>query len=505
MDVREKVVAWADLVRRVESWREAGQKVVHCHGVFDLLHIGHIRYLQRASELGDVLAVTVTPDSFVNKGPHRPAFLQQHRLEAVAALDCVDAVACNRWPTACEAIRALRPAVYAKGAEFRHHKTPELLAEETAAVAAGTQVEFIDELTSSSTELINRYLSSFSERAEAYLSQFRSRHATSDVLGFLTHPRDLRICVIGETIIDEFYYCSSVGQSTKAPIVATRYESHQRYAGGAVAVANHLAAFVNHVELVTMVGDQDDEEDWIRQRLRDNIQVKILRKRESPTIVKRRYRDAYFEAPLFAISFLNDDPLASDQVGWLQTQLGQQISGSDAVVVADYGHGMLKRECVELLCRDTPFLAVTTQANAGNFGRHTISKYPRADFFSLAQRELELECRDHEHDHEAMLRSVIERLGSARGVVTFGQRGCLVLEESGSCHAAPSLATRVVDRIGAGDAFFAISTLCAAQDAPPDVLAFLGNLAGADSVAMVGNAERRASESLIRSIESWLK
>jgi sugar/nucleoside kinase (ribokinase family) len=104
-----------------------------------------------------------------------------------------------------------------------------------------------------------------------------------------------------------------------------------------------------------------------------------------------------------------------------------------------------------------------------------------------------------------MLRSVIDRLKSRLGVVTFGQRGCLVIDRDGVCHSAPSLATRVVDRIGAGDAFFAISALCAVQQAPSDILAFLGNLAGADSVAMVGNAERQAGDSLVRSVESLLK
>jgi sugar/nucleoside kinase (ribokinase family) len=177
----------------------------------------------------------------------------------------------------------------------------------------------------------------------------------------------------------------------------------------------------------------------------------------------------------------------------------------DAVVVADYGHGMLGRDAVEVLCRDARFLAATTQASAANFGQHTISRFPRADYFSLAQRELELECRDPTQDHESMLRSVIGRLSSRSGVVTFGQRGCLVVGPDGVSHSAPSLASRVVDRIGAGDAFFAISTLCAIQDAPSDILTFLGNLAGAESVGMVGNPERRAGASLVRSVESLLK
>ena len=115
----------ADLLARLRV--AGGDKrpvIVHCHGVFDLLHIGHIRYLQKARELGDVLVVTVTPDQYVNKGPHRPAFDEKHRLDSLAALDCVDYVAVNQWPIAAEALRLLKPDIYAKGAEFLERKTP---------------------------------------------------------------------------------------------------------------------------------------------------------------------------------------------------------------------------------------------------------------------------------------------------------------------------------------------------------------------------------------------
>ena len=505
MHSQPKAVDWSELLRRVASWREAGRRVVHCHGVFDLLHIGHIRYLQRARQLGDVLVVTVTPDHSVNKGPHRPAFNEQLRLEAVAALDCVDAAALNGWPTARETILALRPAIYAKGAEFRENKTPELLAEEAAAADVGTQVCFVEELTSSSSQLINRYLSPFSESVEAYLAQLRGQYSLAEIVDCFHRSRMLRAVVVGEAMIDEYYSCSAIGQSMRAPIVSTRYRSHQRFASGAIAVANHLGAFCQQVELLTMVGEQGEEEDWIRQRLRDNIRMTALRKSESPTIVERRYRESYFEVPLFAINFLNDTPLSAVQAPWLLDQLNRLLPACDLVVVADYGHGMLVPDAIERLCQYPRFLAVTTQANAANFGLHTISKYRRCDYFSLAHRELELECRSHAPDPDSMLRSLAKRLGCSRAAVTLGQRGCLVIGTDAGRHAAPALATRVVDRIGAGDAFFAVSALCAFHQTPLEILAFLGNLAAAETVSIVGNAERRAGDSLVRSVESLLK
>lgn len=133
---------------------ERGTGAVLCHGCFDLLHLGHVRHLQEARQYGAYLIVTVTPDEFVRKGPGRPAFKQAERAEMVAALGCVGYVAVNRWPTAVETIKLLRPRYYAKGPECAYHKTPMMLAEEEAAAAVGCEVIFTTGKVWSSTRLL---------------------------------------------------------------------------------------------------------------------------------------------------------------------------------------------------------------------------------------------------------------------------------------------------------------------------------------------------------------
>ena len=103
-----KVMTIEELDKTLEALR-SDQKIVLCHGVFDVLHIGHIRHFEEAKSQGDILVVTVTPDRFVNKGPSRPAFSENLRAEAIAKLACVDYVAINKWPMAKETIQLLRP------------------------------------------------------------------------------------------------------------------------------------------------------------------------------------------------------------------------------------------------------------------------------------------------------------------------------------------------------------------------------------------------------------
>ena len=489
----------------VERLRADGHQVVHCHGVFDLLHVGHIRYLQAAKRLGDILIVTVTPDRFVNKGPHRPVFQESLRLDAIAALECVDHVALNEHPTAVEAITQLQSAVYAKGGEFRDRKTPELLKEEEAVTQTGGRVEFIDEFTSSSSRLINAYMSPFPPETEQYLTDLRSRTTAADLLKPLDAIRDLKVLVVGEAIIDEYYYCRATGRSTKSPTIATKYESHARYPGGAVAVANHAAAFCGNVHLFAMTGAADNESDWIADRLQSGITATFHRKADAPTIVKRRYHESYYQNTLFAVDFYDDTPLDDGQSQEILASLAERLTDFDLVIVADYGHQFLNLAGIGVLCEKSNQLSVTTQADPANFGVHTISCYGRADFVCLSQQDLELDCRSRTADHGEMLLDVADRLDATTAIATLGKAGALCYNRTSGLHEAAGLSTTVVDRIGAGEAFFAASSLYAAAGASAEATAFAGNIAGAQAVAVVGNSQPLERLTFERHVESLFK
>ena len=148
--------AFAALVEQVGRWRADGEQVVLCHGCFDPLHVGHLRHFTAAKKFGTRLVVTVTPDRYVNKGPDRPFFSEEQRLEMVLALRVVDAAAINLWDSAVETIRRLRPHYFAKGADYRNRDgcNPNFFVEEHEVLDKGGQVVFTDEPSFSSTELI---------------------------------------------------------------------------------------------------------------------------------------------------------------------------------------------------------------------------------------------------------------------------------------------------------------------------------------------------------------
>jgi len=154
-----KILEINELADRVVRRKEEGKTIVHCHGCFDLMHPGHIKYFQAAKMMGDVLLVTISPDRFVDKGPDRPVFNENLRAESIAALECVDYVTINKWPTAEETLRLIRPDIYVKGQEFENmeDKTGKIQKEVEMIKEIGAEIRFTHEIVFSSTKLLNQY------------------------------------------------------------------------------------------------------------------------------------------------------------------------------------------------------------------------------------------------------------------------------------------------------------------------------------------------------------
>lgn len=150
-----KIVSRDELQRRVNEWRSAGQRIVLANGCFDVLHVGHVRYLRAAKALGDKLIVAVNADVSVRelKGEGRPAMPENERAELLAALEAVDAVLVFPELDVRAVIREVRPDVHAKGTDY----TAESVPERDEVVACGGQVAIVgDPKDHSASEYLRR-------------------------------------------------------------------------------------------------------------------------------------------------------------------------------------------------------------------------------------------------------------------------------------------------------------------------------------------------------------
>lgn len=472
--------------------RQRGERIILCHGTYDLMHVGHIKHLEAAHKLGDRLLVTLTADQFVNKGPDRPVFTQALRAESIASLECVDGVAVNLAETAINVIKALRPDVYVKGSDYINagdDVTGNIRLEQEAVEGIGGCIHFTEEVTFSSSALLNEHFNAHGDEVRDFLQDFRLRHDSSSLKKSIDSLAELNVLVIGDIIIDEYHYTRSLGQTGKGNVLAVQYDNKESFAGGSIAVANHVAGFAHQVTLLGGLGGQESHETFIREHLRDNIQAQFFTNPDACTLVKRRYigEDS---RKLFEVYFGGETLTSASMETAINDWLKQHLAQFDAVIVPDFGNGFITQGIADSLSQDARFLAVNTQVNSGNRGYHVITRYAHADFVSLNEPELRIAAGDRHGDIDTIANRIAKQLGCAHLAVTRGTRGVLMQEQANGCsHTIPALSSQVIDRVGAGDAFLSLAGLCLAAKVPTDIAAFFGSIAGAINVQTVCNRE----------------
>ena len=509
MDMVRGIKQLSELKDLLPILKKKGKKIVHCHGVFDLLHVGHIRHLKKAKQSGDILVVTLTPDCYVNKGPNRPAFEESLRAEAVAALEFVDYVSINQWPNAVETIKILQPDLYIKGKDYKdssQDKTGGILLEKEAVESVGGKIFYTEEITFSSSSLINQYLPIFSSEMSAFIKGFAKTYSYQGIEGYIEKLKSLKVLLVGDAIIDDYHFCRTMGKPGKDPILAACYERKETFIGGVLAVANHVAGFSQNVDVVTFLGSEHTYEDFIREKLDSKVTPHFLKMAKGKTtIVKRRFLESYPLQKLFEVYMMDNDEGSEEDSKLLCSKLEEMLDDYDVVIVTDYGHGMMSPEAVDLLTKRAKFLAVNTQVNAGNQAFNTISKYSRADFVSISENEIRIDVRSKRRPLKEIISDVSEKLGGAKIIVTRGVEGVMCYEPREGFIEVPAFMGKTVDRVGAGDSVLAVASLCAQQKIPLKVVGLIGNAVGFQAVQTVGNKSSVNRDALLRSLEHFLK
>lgn len=506
--IAKKIKTMNSLEKILANLKKKGKIIVQCHGVFDLIHLGHIRHFNLAKKEGDVLVVTITRDRYVKRGPGRPVFSEHLRAEALASLQIIDYVCVVDSPTATECIKALKPHVYAKGAEYKNKEkdvTGKIYEEEQAIKSVGGRLVFTDDITFSSSKLISDYLEVYPPRTVRYLNALAKKYPIDVVKEKLDRVKKLKVLVIGDAIIDQYHYCAPLGKSSKEHLIANKYVSEESFAGGSLATANNAASICGQVDLVTLLGERDDFKGFIENRLAQNVRPYFFHRSDTGTIVKRRFVNPVSNRKLFEICYMKDDYISSAEEAKIIKHLEKTIKNYDAVIVSDFGHGLITKKIINLICRKARYLALNVQTNSANIGFNLVTKYPRANCVCIDEMELRFATQDRFSDLRANARIVYESLNCEYVIATRGRDGSLCYSKSQGFHETPAFSYRVIDAIGAGDAFFAFVAPCFASGMPQDLVSFVGNAVGSLAVQIICNREPVKHVDLVKFITRLLK
>jgi rfaE bifunctional protein nucleotidyltransferase chain/domain len=488
----------------VSKLRLEKKRIGLSHGVFDLLHPGHIQHFLAAKKQVDVLFVSITEDQFVNKGPGRPIFDSSTRISTLGALEAVDFVTVSKAKTAESILEKIRPDLYFKGSDYANEKDDPTgrIADERATVERfGGSLFFTNELTSSSSKLINRFVDTSSVSTRNWLTDFKSKYTLEQITFYIDAISKLKILIIGEVIIDQYTIVEALSKSSKDPILAFHLLETNVYAGGILAIANNCASWVNEVSVVSTVGINDDRTLSLSSLLNSSIQLQLIQLAK-PTITKHRFIDTGTNSKMFETYDFDPGPQSAEETNKLIEAL-QKCNEIDVILVADYGHGLITEPLISYLSSMNSFLAVNTQANAGNRGYNSLKKYQKVDFFTANSGELQLEFKSKLIDFSVVVPELMKTLSAKTAVVTKGAEGLQVFNAGVSAE-TPALAVKVVDKVGAGDSVFAISSLLAYLNAPLEVIGFLSSIVASHEISQLGHQNSMSLGDIKKHVRSIL-
>ena len=485
------------------------KSIVQCHGVFDLLHIGHIKHFEQAKQLGDILIVSVTADKYVNKGPGKPRFNQKLRAEAIASIGVVDFVLISNDLTPLKMIGQIKPNFYCKGKDYKNKKediTGNIKKEIKLVNRFGGKTIFTDEITFSSSNLINTYFSTNNKFQERNIDIIKKKFSYKQITQLIEKFTSLKVLIIGELIIDQYVFCEAVGKSGKEPVLTLREINSEKYLGGAAVVARHLSTFCKKIKLITMLGDKKKNLNFIKSSMPKNIKFDFIEKKNSPTILKKRFVEHLTKNKILGVYDINDDPLDKLDEAKLGKLINKEVSKYDLVIVSDYGHGFLSKKNIKNIVKKSKYTAVNSQINSFNIGLHGVRNYKKLDCLIINEKEMRYELRSRDGDLKQLIKKLATEQNIKKLIVTRGSNGAIMYDSiNSSFFYAAAFSDKSVDKVGSGDAMLSLISICQKLKLDQNLSLFISSIAGALSVSNIGNKESITKVQILKSVNSLLK
>lgn len=487
----------AEEVAALIGKRPRKKKAIMCHGVFDIVHPGHIRHLIYAKSKGAILIVSITADAHIYKAQIRPYIPQDLRAINLAAFEMVDYVVIDSDPTPIRNLSLIQPDYYAKGYEYVEKGPNPKTSEEinTLEKFGGEMIFTPGDIVYSSSHFINLHPPKI--RDDKLLIFMEAEHLSfQDLRSAVRSLSGTRVHVLGDTIVDSYTHCAMIGGMTKTPTMSVRYERQESFTGGAGVVAKHLRAAGASVTFSTVLGN-DALKDQVLKDLADHsvhclpIFDSIRPTTHKNAIVVGDYR-------LLKIDTLDNRSISEKIV----KELCHQISSvpTDAVVFSDFRHGIFNRVTIPDFIHSIPkeVFRVADSQVASRWGN--ILDFKGFDLITPNEKEARFSLGDQD--------SVIRHLGadlftSAQCKTLFlklGDKGLIIFRETKEPKSffLDSFAETALDPVGAGDALLAYSTLAMVKTGNEAIAAILGSFAAGIECELQGNVPVSQQDLLAR-------
>jgi len=358
----------------------------------------------------------------------------------------------------------------------------------------------------SSSNLLNNFVKIHSDQQRKYLNNISKKFSFIGIKKIFSDFFSIRVLVIGEAIIDKYVFCEALGKSGKEPILTLREIKTEQYYGGAIAISNHLSNFCKSIKLLTMIGQKKEYKNDIIKNIAKNISINYFYKPNSPTIVKKRFVDLINKNKILGVYEIDDELINLQQQKKIEKQLNNLKGKVDHIIIADYGHGFISEKIAKKIIGICKSISLSAQLNSANLGMHTINKYKKIDTVVINEMELRQEMKDRNSQIKILMKKLTQRIKIKNLIVTRGMNGSILYDKvSNQYIECPAFATKVVDKVGAGDAMLSIISIALSLGIDERLSMLLGSLAAAQSVESMGNSLFVDKNRMLKVIESLIK
>ncbi len=501
-----KIVNVKILKKKIKFFKK--KKIGLCHGVFDILHYGHIKHFEEAKTYCDILVVSLTTDKYVGKGNGRPYFSEEIRANTLASLSVIDYVVISKYPTAVEIINNIKPNYYFKDKEYKNFKddiTGNINKEVKILKKHKGKIIFTKQKNFSSSNIINNFSNYFNEKQRIFINNLKKKYSYNDLKNLIDNFYKLKVLVIGEIIIDEYTYVDTIGKSGKEPHLVMSIDNFKKYLGGAGAITNHINSFVKQLNFLSITSSNSIEKKFINNNLNKSINKKFM-EIKNYSIIKNRYIDKINNVKLFGVYSIKNSEINIVKEKEIISKLKKLINHTDLILVADYDHGLITNDILKILSDSKKFLVINSQLNSTNIGYHTLQKYKSSDVIVINESELRHELRSRTENLKNLILKYSKKTNIRFIIITQGSVGSTLYDNKNKKFTdCPAFANKVVDKIGAGDTFLSILSLALASRINPELSLFFSTIAASINLSFPGNEINVKKNELLKIINHIFK
>jgi rfaE bifunctional protein kinase chain/domain len=493
-DFRQKIVTLDELAAALGP-RPRNKTVIMCHGMFDIVHPGHLRHLMYAKEKADTLIASVTADHHNQKANIRPYVPQELRALNLAVLEMVDYVIIDPHPTPIEHILHLQPDYFAKGYEYFATGIPPNTQEEITALESygGEMVFTPGDVVYSSSALIEAQPPKLG--VEKLLALMQSEGVTfDDMRKTLDAMAGIKVFVLGDTILDGYSYCSLLGANAKSPTFSVKHDRTDLFVGGAGVVAKHMKATGAQVSLSTVLGNDSLKDFALKDLSEAGVSCHSVIDRTRPTTHKERFVAGGYK--LLQVDRVDNRPVSSRILKSI-VDVARHIE-SDVTVFSDFRHGIFNRQTIDRLREGIApgALSVADSQVSSRWGN--ILEFTGFDLITPNEREARFALGDQDSVVRPLASELFRRAKCKHLILKLGERGIIVCRSAGPMprefFTVDSFVENLVDPVGSGDALLAYGSLALRASGSIVIASILGSIGAAVSCEHSGNSPVRRQQ-----------